>query len=93
MGFLDVDIRGIKCDKDECDFIDMNVPNKEYDQWLNKPCPKCGSNLLTEADYKTVKLMIRISKIVNFLMWPFGCSQNRATLKVKMNGSGKLFIE
>jgi len=42
---------GIGCDNKFCDFVDANVTVGELKDWLNKPCPKCDSNLLTEEDY------------------------------------------
>lgn len=40
----------IVCDNEICDFIeytDSIDPNK----WINKPCPKCNQNLMTQRDY------------------------------------------
>jgi len=45
-------IKGIKCDNPDCDFVDDSVTWDDYDktvsEWLNRPCPKCGTNLLTQ---------------------------------------------
>ena len=41
-------IGGIKCDNPSCDFRDESIPVEDYKNWLNKPCPICGSNLLTK---------------------------------------------
>jgi hypothetical protein len=48
-------IKGIKCDN--CDYADMEVPFSDYTNWINKPCPKCGENLLTQQDYDLCKSM------------------------------------
>lgn len=40
-------ISGIQCDNEDCDFVDDTASFEEYEKWLNKPCPKCGYNLLT----------------------------------------------
>lgn len=43
------EITGIQCDS--CDWKDMSISSDDYSEWINEPCPKCGANLLTEADY------------------------------------------
>ena len=60
---IEVSIKGIKCDNPICDFADMSVDYTDYENWVNRPCPKCGQNLLTEKDFKKCK---RIKKLVNF---------------------------
>ncbi|MEH7827631.1 hypothetical protein [Gemmobacter denitrificans] len=40
----------LKCDADGCDHRE-DVPEITADM-IGKPCPKCGANLLTEADYR-----------------------------------------
>ena len=42
---------GIKCESKECDFIDLTVKLKDIDNWIDKPCPKCGTNLLPKDEY------------------------------------------
>ncbi len=42
-------ISGIKCDN--CSYKDDSVKFEDYLEWLNKPCPDCGENLLTQKDY------------------------------------------
>ena len=85
-----LEISGIKCDG--CDYRNPDVLFDDYDNWLNKPCPKCGKNLLTEADYKTVKVLYSMVELgddnddVNSMHEPIII----ATLD--MNGSGELTI-
>jgi hypothetical protein len=45
----EISISGIKCDN--CDYRDDTVLFVDYPKWVNKPCPKCGENLLTQKDY------------------------------------------
>lgn len=54
---VEVYVRGIKCDNSTCGFKDDTVKFEEYEQWLNKPCPKCGANLLTEEDYASTLIL------------------------------------
>lgn len=51
-------IQGIKCDNEECDYVDPTVQYEEYPNWLNKPCPMCGENLLTEKAYQDTKMIM-----------------------------------
>lgn len=46
---------GIKCDAVECDFTKELAVFEEYSAYVNAPCPKCGANLLTEADYEAIE--------------------------------------
>lgn len=92
MTVMDVIIKGIKCDNPDCDYHNDSVEVQDYSLWLNKPCPKCGENLLTEADYKTVKRMFKFAKFLNFIFAPLGLGKKKTTYNVDMNGSGGLFI-
>lgn len=55
------------CDNKNCDYKVVNPtgdPNMDAIEYLNKPCPECGENLLTERDYiQSINMM----KIVNWL--------------------------
>jgi predicted nucleic-acid-binding Zn-ribbon protein len=61
---------GIKCDN--CDYR-IEIPFSEYPKWVNKSCPKCGENLLTERDYKDTVRIYKVfnNPIVKFLLQPF----------------------
>jgi hypothetical protein len=58
---------GIKCDNPKCDFLDKDVAVADYPGWVNKPCPKCGENLLTEEDYNNTKLLLGMADLINGL--------------------------
>lgn len=52
---------------DHCPYVVENPtkdPNVDIKSYINKPCPKCGANLLTEHDYK---LSLKTMKIVNWI--------------------------
>lgn len=57
----------VKCDNVSCDFVvdsktgDINEDSIEY---INKPCPKCRENLLTETDYLNHQ---KVVKMINFI--------------------------
>ena len=56
-------VYGIQCDNPTCDYNDPTVQYESYPEYVNKPCPKCGSVLLTEADYQSTKLLIGLAHI------------------------------
>ena len=79
---------GIKCDNPECDFRDDSVKCENYQQWLNKPCPKCGQNLLTQKDYDTVQHVKKIEQKLSWLKLPSFSPPKE--IHTEMNGSGKI---
>lgn len=85
---MDIQVSGIKCDNPTCDFTDDDARYEDYEQWLNKPCPNCGANLLTEADLETVQLMMELQEIVNSLDLPQ--DEERFNVPMYMDGSGKV---
>lgn len=58
-------IQGIKCDNGDCDYNDPTVSFDDYQDYINKPCPKCGENLLTESDYKHTVNILEFAKHFN----------------------------
>jgi len=59
-----VKISGLTCDNTACDYQN-DVPFEEYENWLNKPCPKCGENLLTQDDLDTTLALNALVKMFN----------------------------
>jgi ssDNA-binding Zn-finger/Zn-ribbon topoisomerase 1 len=58
----------IICDNPKCDYLIPNPtgdPNAECKQYINMPCPKCGQNLLTEADYNQSNSFMRKINFIN----------------------------
>jgi len=59
----------VKCDNPLCDYEvsnDTKDPNNpDLKEYLNRPCPKCGENLLTEKDYKEFLKMMKLVRIIN----------------------------
>ncbi len=56
---------GIKCDAKGCDYCDPTVLIEELEDWLNKPCPKCNANLLTEEDFAMAEGMQAMVEMLN----------------------------
>ncbi|GLY11382.1 hypothetical protein [Pseudobacillus badius] len=88
---IKLNIYGIKCDA--CDFGDSSVKVEDYPEWVNKPCPECGANLLTEADYNNVKMLMRSAKIANSVLPPNESNEESITMSVKMDGTGRMDFE
>jgi hypothetical protein len=67
LALIEFEVRGIECDNERCDFGDPNVLAKDFPIWINKPCPKCGSNLLTYDDWELVDRMMAFTNLTNEL--------------------------
>lgn len=55
---------GLICDNPSCDWIDETIKDEDLLDWVNKPCPKCGDNVLTEKDYIN---LLKLNKIVDYV--------------------------
>ena len=58
----------IQCDNTKCDYTIPNEtkdPNANTKQYINKPCPECGYNLLTPRDYEDGERLMRIINWMN----------------------------
>jgi len=58
----------IECDNQNCDYVIENqskYPNESIKQYVNKPCPECGENLLTVKDYLDSEKFMRVLNWMN----------------------------
>lgn len=66
-------ITGIKCDTLHCNYRDDTIKFDEYPSWINKPCPVCGRNLLTQSEYeqciKLFKIEAKLNKFMHTWRW------------------------
>ena len=85
---ISVTSMGIKCDTPSCDFVDMSVKVEDYHLWLNRPCPKCGANLLTQADYDTLQKQLKRAEMINKLKLPEHMQHPRVRMTCNYDGSG-----
>lgn len=85
-------VMGIKCDNPECDFADMSVKVEDYPLWLNKECPICGANLLTQADYDILQKTLKLGKIFNKISLPKEKQSHQAEMYGTFNGTGKIMV-
>ncbi len=58
---------GLKCDNPKCDWRDDSISTETYVEWINKACPKCGENVLTEEDYRNSELLLSVAHFMNSL--------------------------
>ncbi len=85
-----IKIAGIKCDNEECDFRDGEVDRDNYKEYVDKPCPECGSILLTQEDYDTVQALERVAFEINVDIPESLIDGSEVTFSVEMDGSGDL---
>lgn len=80
----------------------MGVLPSEYEEYVNKPCPECGANLLTQKDYDTVLKMQGIFSKLNkgFNLLPKGVRRmitrkdgKESIVPIEMDGSGKMDVK
>lgn len=78
-------VKGIKCDNPECDYKDTSVKYEDYPKWVDKPCPCCGSNLLTKHDYEVTKFLVKMSSVFGKINVPD--EKVDTVVHVKLNGT------
>lgn len=52
---IGMSVKGLVCDS--CDWEDMTIERAEYQEWIDKPCPKCGQVVLTQDQLDQVIAM------------------------------------
>lgn len=87
---IEMNIKGLKCDNPNCDYIDMTIKVEEYGKYLNTKCPKCGEILLTEADYRNTKFLLGVVGLANKIFPKRKEDEKVTNMSVKMNGSGAM---
>ncbi len=85
------EIKGMRCDGKDCDYFVPDATFEDSALYLEQPCPKCGTILLTLEDYRLIKFIFFVEKWLGWIRIPsFKCNKFRVG---HMNGSGKLFRE
>lgn len=90
---IEYEIKGLKCDNPECDFVDLEIPFSEYESYVNKPCPKCGQPLLTEEDYGSAMLVTRMVDNLNKYLPPTPEGAKIGHMFMQMKGDGSVEFE
>lgn len=79
----------VKCDNPSCDYSVLNENkdpnNPKLEEYLNKPCPKCGENLLTEKDYKDFLRMMKFVNLINKVARVSGLKAKEDSEQVKVS--------
>lgn len=86
-----IQVRGLKCDNSDGDYIDMSIPYEEYVSYVGIKCPKCGCVLLTAADFNLVKKSIKAITFLNKIASVLPRSDRKkeyTTYRGEMNGTG-----
>lgn len=91
-----MNVIGIKCDKDGCGYRDDSVVSSDFEKYIDSPCPRCSSSLLTLKDYQSFKkiekiMNSRVIKLINWISYKMGAKSR--TYSVDMNGTGSVSIK
>lgn len=62
-----IQFTGLICDNTNCDYRDSSVDFHDLRNHINRPCPKCGENLLTEDDCARAEDAMKMVDFVNNL--------------------------
>ena len=62
---INIENHGLKCDEPTCDYVYAFVEGDTYEKYVNAPCPKCGSNLLTQEDCDTMMEVLALIEMAN----------------------------
>lgn len=85
---IELTVMGLKCDNPTCNYRDDTVKFEDYPILVNKPCPDCGSNLLTQADLDTCLKMRETADLMNRLFGDQPEENQTIRFKIDMDGSG-----
>lgn len=88
---MKVEISGLKCDNEFCDYSDPDIKVEDYHLYVNKACPCCGENLLTQEDFDAVEKLLDAEHLINY----HGLDREDDTqisTGLKFDGSGELKI-
>jgi len=81
----EIDLINTKLKCDSCDYIDSDIDNNNLESYINKPCPKCGENLLTQDDYDQQNLLLGVIGLMNLANEALEKEADLNTKKVKTN--------
>ena len=90
MKALHIECGGIVCDNPKCSYENKDARLHEYKQYLNKPCPKCGENLLTQENMDTISYLIDLSNTLGDT--EVGGDTRMSTMNCKVLPDGQLQI-
>lgn len=89
---IESQIRGLKCDNPNCDWVDMSISVEDYHKYVGAKCPKCGEIVLTEADFKAIKTLLKVEKFLNCFSFLVKDNGKRTKVKLSTDGNGVVDI-
>ena len=93
MNNIELNVKGLKCDAEDCDYIDMDINTEDYEQYIDAPCPKCGAPLLTQADYDLVRVIEQAALAINKIDFGDMFNEQHVQVGLEMNGTGTLQVK
>jgi DNA-directed RNA polymerase subunit RPC12/RpoP len=85
---------GLKCDFAGCGWADMTIPRTAYPAYRNAACPNCGSNILTDADWRALRRLERVVAFINAAFFWLKPKPGAAEVVnvVTFDGTGKVTV-
>jgi hypothetical protein len=77
---VEITQNGLQCDNPNCDWKDTTIPAEDFVNWVDKPCPTCGENVLTEKDFNNWQAVMITASMLNSL------SEKEITILAKARG-------
>ena len=66
MELIEIKETGLICDNKNCDYVDKTVLHTDnLANFINKQCPKCNENLLTQQDYELNQKALEVIACIN----------------------------
>jgi len=89
---------GLHCDNVECDWADETIQFEDYQSHIDAPCPKCGENILTQADFDTAQEIKDFAEFMQHLAEKIDLpvddtDERRVVVEFKGDGSGKVNVK
>ncbi|MBL4886788.1 MAG: hypothetical protein JKY95_19965 [Planctomycetaceae bacterium] len=93
-----VKVTYMQCDAKDCDYITHDVNNDTVFDYRNKPCPKCGENLLTDADWEALAGHLKAADMMSDFLKGCGIENSPSGKMVEfargeMDGKGNTIIK
>ena len=92
MEAISMHVGGIKCDAENCNYEDNTALLGNYKEYVNKPCPECGANLLTQEDMDAVHHMFALADMLNAAVGPVDPDEPQGRVHLDMCGDGSVTI-
>lgn len=89
---IEMNVYGLKCDTSGCGYRDETVPLADYEAWVDRPCPKCGGNLLTRGDFEITMGILLAADLYSEIVGDIEVTPERLDARkhiaVELNGTG-----